>query len=412
MSFFYKEGGHRMKRPTVLSLFSGCGGMDLGFTNAGFEIVWANDINKSAAYTYRENIGNHIIEKDIKEIKKNEFPDNIDVVIGGFPCQGFSMAGKRDINDERNQLYKEMKRVVDIVKPKYFIAENVRGLLSMLKGEVIKHIIKDFTLIGYKVDFKLLYAPFFRVPQERYRVFIIGNRIEKENPFPEENTIPENLSVRNAIGDLEELGGLPNHEIISKWPNEYNVIMNYIGEGQKLCNSRHGASSVYTWDIPEVYGEVTEQEKEILVAIAKNRRHKKYGDKDGNPLSISVISELTSIDEEIIRALVNSLISKEYLVEKTEGKYDITKANFARFNRLSWDTLSPTILTNFDNPRNYVHPSQNRPLSVREVARLQSFPDDFIFYGTLKEQYTQIGNAVPPLLAEAVANAIFEKLYS
>ncbi len=186
--------------------------------------------------------------------------------------------------------------------------------------------------------------------------------------------------------------------------------MNHIREGQKLCNSRHGESSVYTWDIPEVYGEVTREEKEILLAIAKNRRRKEYGEKDGNPLSISTISALTEKDEEIVKSLVNALINKEYLIEKEVGKYDITKANFARFYRLSWDDLSPTILTNFDNPRNYVHPSQNRPLSVREVARLQSFPDDFIFYGTLKEQYTLIGNAVPPLLAKAVANIIFKEL--
>lgn len=399
-----------MKQPTVLSLFSGCGGMDLGFIQAGFNIVWANDIEKSAVYTYRKNIGEHIIEKDIKEIKNEKLPTEIDVVIGGFPCQGFSLAGKRDINDERNQLYKEMKRVVEVVRPKFFVAENVRGLLSMLKGEVIKHIVRDFTSIGYKVNFKLLYAPHYGVPQERYRVFIIGNRINKENKFPEPICNTEILSVRNAIGDLEELGGLPNHEIIQKWPTEYDIIMNHIREGQKLCNSRHGESSVYTWDIPEVYGEVTREEKEILLAIAKNRRRKEYGEKDGNPLSISTISALTEKDEEIVKSLVNALINKEYLIEKEVGKYDITKANFARFYRLSWDDLSPTILTNFDNPRNYVHPSQNRPLSVREVARLQSFPDDFIFYGTLKEQYTLIGNAVPPLLAKAVANIIFKEL--
>lgn len=320
-----------MKQPTVLSLFSGCGGMDLGFIQAGFNIVWANDIEKSAVYTYRKNIGEHIIEKDIKEIKNEKLPTEIDVVIGGFPCQGFSLAGKRDINDERNQLYKEMKRVVEVVRPKFFVAENVRGLLSMLKGEVIKHIVRDFTSIGYKVNFKLLYAPHYGVPQKRYRVFIIGNRINKENKFPEPICNTEILSVRNAIGDLEELGGLPNHEIIQKWPTEYDIIMNHIREGQKLCNSRHGESSVYTWDIPEVYGEVTREEKEILLAIAKNRRRKEYGEKDGNPLSISTISALTEKDEEIVKSLVNALINKEYLIEKEVGKYDITKANFARF---------------------------------------------------------------------------------
>lgn len=395
-----------MYKPKVLSLFSGCGGMDLGFIQAGYEVVWANDVDPHASETYKRNIGDHITNQDIQTIKDDDLPSNIDVVIGGFPCQGFSMAGKRDVNDERNFLYREMKRVIEVVQPSCFVAENVRGLLSMNNGKVIEHIVNDFKSLGYEVDYKLLYAPHYTIAQERYRVFIIGVK-KGEIDFPEGEIKEESefRTVYDAIGDIMDLHSLNNHNTIQKWPEHYNTIMSYIGEGQKLCNARHGESSVYTWDIPEVYGDTTEEEKEVLLAIAKNRRHKKYGPKDGNPLSVSTISMLTNISIEEIKDITDRLIEKEYLIEK-DSKFDITKASFTRFKRLTWNNPSPTILTNFDNPRNYIHPEKDRPLSVREVARIQSFPDDFIFYGPIRTQYRQIGNAVPPVLAKRVALSI------
>lgn len=388
----------------VLSLFAGCGGLDLGFKQAGFELVWANEIDPHACLTYKNNIGNHVYEGDIRDIQRDNLPADIDIVIGGFPCQGFSMAGKRDVNDERNFLYREMKRIIGLVKPRFFVAENVRGLISMEKGRVLEKILNDFRELGYHVDYRLLYAPDFGVPQERYRIFIVGTIEEEDIPFPEPYVYPYK-TVRETIGDIISLGALSNHEITQKWPHTYNLIMQRIAEGQKLCNSRHGNSSVYTWDIPEVYGEVTDEETEILLTIAKNRRHKIYGPKDGNPLSASVISSLIGWEIERVYPIIESLINKEYLIEK-DNKFDITKATFTRFKRLSWDTPSPTVLTNFDNPRNYIHPSENRPLTVREAARIQTFPDEFIFYGPYQKQYTQVGNAVPPLLAYHIAETI------
>lgn len=396
-----------MNNLSVISLFSGCGGMDLGFQQAGFNVEWANEIDPDACSTYRHNIGDHVFEGDIRELQRHHLPENIDVVIGGFPCQGFSMAGKRVVNDDRNFLYKEMKRIVEIVQPKIFVAENVRGLLSMEKGAVIQKIVDDFTELGYRVEYRLLFAPQYTVPQSRYRVFIIGTRIGEDVLFPEPtNDILTYKTVRKALGDIVELGDLPNHELRQTWPKYYDFVMERVGEGQKLCNSRHGASSIYTWDIPEAYGETTPEERELLVALAKNRRHKKYGEKDGNPLSDTVLSQLINQDLPYIHRLTSSLIEKGYLIEKRHRLYDITKANFNRFIRLNWDAPAPTVLTNFDSPRNYLHPSENRPLTVREAARLQSFPDDFIFKGNYKKQYTQVGNAVPPLLAYHVATAV------
>lgn len=396
-----------MNNLKTVSLFSGCGGMDLGFQQAGFTIDWANEIDTDACSTYRHNIGDHVFQGDIRTIQRSDLPDDIDVVIGGFPCQGFSMAGKRVVNDDRNFLYKEMKRVIEMVQPKIFVAENVRGLLSMEKGAVIQKIVNDFIELGYCVEYRLLFAPEYSVPQSRYRVFIIGTRIGEEVQFPK--PINSNDTYRNvleAIGDLVELGNLPNHELRQSWPAYYDIVMNRVGEGQKLCNSRHGENSVYTWDIPEAYGQTTPDERKLLVTLAKNRRHKIYGEKDGNPLSDMTLSTLLNQELPYIHSLTRSLIEKGYLIERRHRFYDITKANFNRFIRLNWDAPAPTVLTNFDSPRNYLHPSENRPLTVREAARLQSFPDDFIFKGNYKKQYTQVGNAVPPLLAYHVAMTV------
>ena len=147
----------------LVSLFSGAGGMDKGFENAGFDIVWANDFDKDAVNTYKKNLGDHIILGDITKIPSCEIPDNIDVVIGGFPCQGFSVNNtKRNMKDKRNFLYKELLRIVHDKHPKIFVAENVKGLLSMENGRVIQMIASDFEKLGYKVDYKLLLAAEYR----------------------------------------------------------------------------------------------------------------------------------------------------------------------------------------------------------------------------------------------------------
>lgn len=172
----------------IISLFSGAGGMDLGFKEAGFDIIWANDFNSDAVETYRKNIGNHILLGDITKIKSNEIPGEygeVDVVIGGFPCQGFSIANKkRSMEDSRNFLYLEMLRIIKDKNPKFFVAENVKGLLSIEKGKVIEMIVRDFEKLGYEVNYRLLNAADYGVPQARERVIIIGNRIGVENPFP------------------------------------------------------------------------------------------------------------------------------------------------------------------------------------------------------------------------------------
>lgn len=177
----------------LVSLFCGAGGMDLGFKRAGFNILWANDFDEDATITYKNNIGDHVVLGDICKIKSEDIPDHPDVIIGGFPCQGFSIANtKRNMKDERNFLYKEMLRIINDKKPQVFVAENVKGLLSMEKGKVIKMIKKDFENIGYNVDYKILNAADYGVPQARERVIIIGNRIGVKNLYPKQTHVNMN----------------------------------------------------------------------------------------------------------------------------------------------------------------------------------------------------------------------------
>lgn len=222
----------------LVSLFSGVGGLDLGFINAGHEIIWANDNFVDAVLTYKKNIGDHIICRDIEEIPSSEIPDH-DILIGGFPCQGFSVANtKRSERDSRNKLYLELLRVLKDKQPKYFVAENVKGILSLKKGEVFNMILNDFKSAGYSVHYKVLNAADFGVPQKRERVIIIGRRldIEEEISFPEPTHSQKDwssnqkpwVSIGKALENIPEPEDAPeiHNHTYSKFKLKFN---GYIG---------------------------------------------------------------------------------------------------------------------------------------------------------------------------------------
>lgn len=195
----------------IISLFSGAGGLDLGLSQAGNNIVWANDIDSDAVETYKHNINSNIVKSDIKDIDIHKIPDG-DVVVGGFPCQGFSIANiKRDIKDERNKLYKFFYDTIDIKKPKFFIAENVKGILSLGKGSVIKQIVEDFNSADYNVEVHKVNMADYGVPQHRERVIIIGQRKDLGNVmlfvFPKPTNSKDNwVSIKEALRGLPEPG--------------------------------------------------------------------------------------------------------------------------------------------------------------------------------------------------------------
>ena len=217
----------------VVSLFSGAGGLDLGFIQAGHEVIWANDLYSDAVETYKHNIGPHISCSDIKDVVSSDIPDS-DIIIGGFPCQGFSVANMgRSVEDQRNSLYREMIRIIDSKRPKFFVAENVKGILSLAKGKVFEMILSDFKSLNYKVVYRLLNAADYGVPQKRERVIIVGvrNDIDFDFQFPEatnnENGIDGKrrwVSVSDALKDLPDPdtpNNLPNH-VYSKFKLKFN----------------------------------------------------------------------------------------------------------------------------------------------------------------------------------------------
>jgi DNA (cytosine-5)-methyltransferase 1 len=194
----------------VVSLFSGAGGLDLGLIQAGHDVIWANDFDADSCKTYAHNIGPHIVCEDIEKVKSADIPD-ADLIVGGFPCQGFSLANLlRTPEDSRNKMYKHLHRIIKDKRPKYFLAENVRGLLSLAKGAIIKKICKDFERIGYRVKYQVFNTADFGVPQSRVRVLIVGSIDEPGVPelqFPEPM-----LHKANWVSISDALKGIPEPE--------------------------------------------------------------------------------------------------------------------------------------------------------------------------------------------------------
>lgn len=395
----------------VVSLFSGAGGMDLGFEKAGFDIVWANDFFKEAVESYKKNVSKNVVYGDITKIDSSEIPDDIDLVIGGFPCQGFSVANtKRSMKDERNFLYKEMLRVIKDKKPKFFVAENVKGLLSMEKGKVFQMIKSDFESLGYKVDAKLLNAAEYGVPQARERLVIIGNRLGVENPFPtpthwvDSKQYKSKEGLKDPVTVKQTIGFLSDVKL-----SDYPITLN---NGSKIYN-HIAATNVYD----KFWGRKYEVNQADICDYLKYWRDKsgystkKVDDhfgykytaghwfrKDNNSGSIPKPSDWWELKkifkfDDTYDKQVTTMVEKEI---KYEQSLRIT----------NWDRPSDTITAT--SPE--IHVNKERRLSARECAMLQTFPMDYKFVGSLNTIYRQIGNAVPVKLAEQIANGIYSTL--
>lgn len=336
-----------MNKLTFIDLFSGAGGFLLGFMNAGYIPLTSVEFWQPAIDTHKQNYPNiPVIEQDIRSIKNfelAEFRNQTDVIIGGPPCQGFSTIGKRLVKDPRNELVFEFIRFVDTIKPKIFLMENVRGLLSANNGIVKESIINEFSTIGYNVISKVLCAADFGVPQKRYRLFFLGVRkdLGLKPTFPEPICTPEEyITVGDSIMDLVgKENKYPNHV-----PLKHNDIVkqriSFIPEGQ---------------GIPQ----------------------------GGLPESVSKGSR-SDYSENTIK-------------------------NFSHvFKRLSRYLPATTMVPGHNAFP--LHPTENRSLTVREAARIQTFPDDVIFCGSRQNQCIQVGNAVPVVLATVLANHIKKTL--
>lgn len=384
---------------SVLSLFSGAGGMDLGFKQAGFNIVFANDIEEDACTTYSNNIDDKILCKNINEITDAEIPKNVDVLIGGFPCQGFSIANKnRSVDDKRNHLYKEMMRIISVSNPKIVVAENVKGILSLGHGLIFNKIKHDLELLGYKVDYRVFNTAYFGIPQFRERVIIIANKIGAINLFPEETHTNENfITAKDTIEFLSnvELNYKPiviegrtiyNHVASTNvhdtfWGRKYDVKQEDICDYLKYWRKKAGIS---TKKIDEIFG------------YRHTAGH--WFRKDNNSGSIPKPSDWWKL-KDILK--FDDKYDKE--VTELEEKQIVFEQSLRITN---WDRPSDTITAT--SPE--IHINKQRRLSVRECALIQTFPDDFIFYGSLNSMYRQIGNAVPVKFANIIAHKIKQML--
>lgn len=351
-------------RYNVLDLFCGCGGLSRGFIDAGFKVSLGVDFDDAALKTFAHNHDQATALKlDLFNLDNVKVIDNffqkrnlkVDVLVGGPPCQGFSLAGPRQIDDSRNKLYRAMVKTAEILRPRVIVLENVPGIVQLHNGLVGEKIISDFTNLGYKITYKVLYAPDYGVPQIRKRVFFVALYGASEFfEYPEPSLSKKDyITCEEAIGDLPAL-----IDIIGEDEQTYSddYITPYIIERRK--------------DSPFIYnhhGTIHDAKTKKFIAMVPEGKNYKS-------------------------------LPKEY-----EGIYKYHEA----LTRYHSKKPSPTINTGH---RSHFHYKWNRIPTVRESARLQSFDDTFIFFGNKSQQYRQVGNAVPPLLGKALALQILKWL--
>lgn len=347
------------RAPTVLDMFCGCGGLSRGFMDAGYKILLGIDNNEAALKTFVANHGSAIGFKgdlfdtgtilEMATLIKNK---EVDLIIGGPPCQGFSLTGTRLEDDPRNTLFLSMVNAVAYFQPKAFLLENVPGIATLYNGKSKNAIIKEFTDLGYTVSYKVLYGPDYGLPQIRKRLFFVGIKGEEKFVFPTPTHTPsEYVSCEEAIGDLHDFEHGELGEEISKY------LSKPFSKFQKVMRKK-SKGILYN----HVGTKHTELVIDVISQVPEGGNHK----------------------------------------DLPPGVGGSRKFNEA-WTRYHSKKPSKTIDTGH---RNHFHYKYNRVPTVRENARLQSFPDDFVVHGNKTEQYKQIGNAVPPLLGKVLGEEI------
>jgi DNA (cytosine-5)-methyltransferase 1 len=346
--------------PTVLDLFSGAGGLALGFRSAGFKTIAGIDNDPASLETFARNFpDSRTICEDLSTVSpelKSFFKslrDNIDVIVGGPPCQGFSIAGKRLIDDPRNSLYRHYVETVKVVRPKYVVIENVPTIRTMGGGKVAKAITQDLEALGYAVKVMNVNASDYGVPQNRKRTFFVAKKDSEPVDFPDPITPENKLTTKDAIGDLplveDYFEDLP-FPYPGKARNDYQRKM------------RNGSTQLFNhWSVAH-----TERTRSIIALVPDGGNYKDLPEKLQNTRKVNIA-----------------------------------------WTRMASDLPSFTIDAGHNH---HFHYKANRVPTVRECARIQSFPDSFVFLGNKTSQYRQVGNAVPPLLAEVLAKRIREDL--
>lgn len=379
------------------SLFSGCGGFDLGLIQEGFMPIGAYDSDPDAVENFSANVSAEIHNVDLTEGVPNEhILRGVDVLVAGPPCQGFSTAGKRLVDDKRNHLLTLTGILACRIKPKVLIVENVAGALSGAHARYWNELDQTMRAAGYRTNTIRCQAANLGMAQMRKRILFFAWKARRDIDFclP---TLPT-ANLQSVLGGLEHTNNHQPKPLITD-SRDWQIARK-IKPGQKLSNVRGGTNSVATWDIPEVFGEVTTHERTVLELLRRLRRQERqrdYGDAD--PVSLP---RLKSALGRPFGRLVEGLVAKGYL-RHVDGGVDLVGTFNGKFRRLAWDKPSCTVDTRFGSPRYFLHPTEDRGFTVREAARIQGFGDDYKFCGSEATQYRIIGNAVPPPLGTQAA---------
>ena len=373
--------------PKAVSLFAGAGGCSLGFRKAGYEIIYASDINLNAMTTYKLNFPQiPSVVEDIAQIKFEQLlaklglkRGELDIIIGGPPCQGFSSAGSSSSfwDDPRNLLLKQYLRALEVISPKWFFMENVEGLLTANKGQYLLEITKAFIDLGYKIRIDKIYAAEYGIPQRRKRVLIIGNRLGHHFELP---------PIRNhASGAIYRKSAITLHDAISALPQPTKAH-----DRDKAVKYEIPAASEWESNIRSAEGVVFDHFIPKLKTVQQDRMK---GLKPGQSMK--------DLPKHLQHASFQRRANRRVMDGTPTKKRGGAPAGLKRLFR---DEPSLTITS--ASTRELIHPTEDRPLTIRECARLQTFPDDFQFDGSPLNKIKQIGNAIPPLLAQTFAEHI------
>jgi DNA (cytosine-5)-methyltransferase 1 len=367
-----------VSKPIAIDLFSGAGGLSLGFEKAGFEICQAVEQSPHSTATYKKNHPKtDIVNADICELDPGDClrriglkAKDITIIVGGPPCQGFSESNRRTrtTDNPKNMLFLQFVRFLKAIRPAYFVIENVAGLRTLSNGLILQRIVKACSDLGYKTDYKELNSIDYGVPQFRRRIFIVGNRIGHNFLFPQAHNDHKHLNmvtVRQAICDLPKLS---NGAVVDYLPYRLKGNSN-LSKYQKMMRSNSTTRKVVQGNL-----------------VTRN--------------SITIVERYKHIGQgQNWESIPASLMT---------GYKDHSRCHTGIYYRLEWDRPSK-VIGNF-RKNMLIHPEENRGLSIREAARLQSFPDDYIFLGSIGFQQQQVADAVPPMLAYALGKKIINNL--
>jgi DNA (cytosine-5)-methyltransferase 1 len=375
-----------MPQFTAVDLFSGAGGLSVGLSDAGFDVLFANDIDEPSGRTYSRNHPKTLFQcSDIHSLEGKGIlkrtglrRGELDLLAGGPPCQGFSIMGARRQSDPRNELFRQFLRVADELRPKALLVENVPGLMTFKNGDAFREITAAFESAGYSCSFAELLAAQYGDPQMRWRMIFIGFRSDLD--IPPNYGFPKPTHGRRSIGELvpnctvseaDQAGFLTVRDAISDLPavaaGEENP--NYVGPPMSEFQVRMRI------DAPAMLA--NHYAPKLSLQNLRRIQHLKPG------------QDWRDLPHELLPPGMQRAKRKDHT---------------RRYRRMRWDGVPRSIITRFRDPKSgeYTHPSQNRTISIREAARIQSFPDAFVFEGSFSEQYDQVGNAVPTRLAASV----------